>query len=71
MMSTHMQRNKPLKVDFLVLGCGIAGVRAAIELARAGHVLVLTKGELSISWMRKGSPRGTQPWRIRTVSINS
>ena len=46
MMSTHMQRNKPLKVDFLVLGCGIAGVRAAIELARAGHVLVLTKGEL-------------------------
>ena len=46
MMSTHMQRNRPLKVDFLVLGCGIAGVRAAIELARAGHVLVLTKGEL-------------------------
>ncbi|MGA2630723.1 MAG: L-aspartate oxidase [Terriglobia bacterium] len=46
MMFTHMQRNKPLKVDFLVLGCGIAGVRAAIELARAGHVLVLTKGEL-------------------------
>jgi L-aspartate oxidase len=45
-MFTHMQRNKPLKVDFLVLGCGIAGVRAAIELARAGHVLVLTKGEL-------------------------
>jgi L-aspartate oxidase len=41
-----MQRNKPLKVDFLVLGCGIAGVRAAIELARAGHVLVLSKGEL-------------------------
>ncbi len=41
-----MQKNKNLKVDFLVLGCGIAGVRAAIELARAGHVLVLTKGEL-------------------------
>jgi L-aspartate oxidase len=46
MMIAPMQRNKPLKVDFLVLGCGIAGVRAAIELARAGHVLVLTKGEL-------------------------
>jgi len=41
-----MQRSKTLKVDFLVLGCGIAGVRAAIELSRAGHVLVLTKGEL-------------------------
>ena len=35
-----------MKVDFLVLGCGIAGVRAAIELAHAGQVLVLTKGEL-------------------------
>jgi len=46
MMMAHMQRRKTLKVDFLVLGCGIAGVRAAIELARAGHVLVLTKGEL-------------------------
>ena len=28
-MIAHMQRNKTLKVDFLVLGCGIAGVRAA------------------------------------------
>ena len=41
-----MHRSKPSKVDFLVLGCGIAGVRAAIELAGAGEVLVLTKGEL-------------------------
>ena len=46
MIIAPMQRNKPLRVDFLVLGGGIAGVRAAIELARAGHVLVLTKGEL-------------------------
>lgn len=41
-----MQRTKNHKVEFLVLGSGIAGVRAAIELARAGRVLVLTKGEL-------------------------
>ncbi len=41
-----MFRNKDVKVDFVVLGCGIAGVRAAIELAQAGHVLVLTKGDL-------------------------
>ena len=46
MMVGHMHRDKPAKVDFLVLGCGIAGVRAAIELARAGQVLVLTKGDL-------------------------
>jgi L-aspartate oxidase len=34
------------RVDFLILGSGIAGVRAAAELARAGRVLVLSKGEL-------------------------
>ena len=31
--------------DFLVVGGGIAGLRAAIELARHGRVLVLTKAE--------------------------
>src|SRR3990172_7361457 len=41
-----MQGNKNSKVDFLILGSGIAGMRAAIELAREGHVLVLSKGEL-------------------------
>jgi len=33
-------------VDYLILGAGIAGLRAAIELADAAHVLVLTKGEI-------------------------
>ncbi len=32
--------------DFVVLGGGIAGIRAAIELSRDGHVLVLTKDDL-------------------------
>jgi len=41
-----MERTKNHEVDFLVLGSGIAGVRAAIELARAGRVLALSKGEL-------------------------
>ena len=45
-MMALMQRSKNHKVDFLVLGSGIAGVRAAIELARAGHVLMLNKGAL-------------------------
>jgi L-aspartate oxidase len=35
------------KVDFLVVGGGIAGLRAAIELASAGSTLILTKGESS------------------------
>lgn len=36
-------------VDFVVVGAGIAGLRAAIELARGGRVLVLTKEELGES----------------------
>jgi L-aspartate oxidase len=34
-----------LTTDFLVLGSGIAGLRAAIELARHGSVLVVTKDQ--------------------------
>jgi L-aspartate oxidase len=41
-----MQRAKRENPDFLVLGCGIAGMRAAIELAAHGRVLVLTKGDV-------------------------
>src|SRR5580692_5587546 len=37
------------QVDFLVMGAGVAGLRAAIELARHGDVLVVTKESLSES----------------------
>ena len=30
--------------DFIVIGCGIAGLRAAIELAQYGQVIMVTKG---------------------------
>jgi L-aspartate oxidase len=46
MMIASMENARTPKVDFLVLGSGIAGVRAAIELARVGSVLVLSKGDL-------------------------
>jgi L-aspartate oxidase len=39
----------PSEVDFLVMGAGVAGLRAAIELARHGDVLVVTKESLSES----------------------
>jgi L-aspartate oxidase len=38
-----------LRVDYLVLGSGIAGLRAAIGLARGGQVLVVTKAQPSES----------------------
>ncbi|HEY3769691.1 MAG TPA: FAD-dependent oxidoreductase, partial [Candidatus Angelobacter sp.] len=39
----------PGKVDFMVVGAGVAGLRAAITLAEAGTVLVLAKQELTES----------------------
>ncbi len=39
----------PLRVDFLVMGAGVAGLRAAVELARHGEVLVVTKESLGES----------------------
>ena len=40
----------PLETDFIVIGSGIAGLRSAVEIARAGaHVTVLTKERTSES----------------------
>jgi len=36
-------------VDFLVMGAGVAGLRAAVELADHGDVLVVTKESLGES----------------------
>jgi L-aspartate oxidase len=41
-----MVSHKDSRMDFVVLGGGIAGMRAAIELSRGGRVLVLTKDDL-------------------------
>ena len=46
MMEWIMVTRKESRVDFIVLGGGIAGMRAAIELAPGGKVLVLTKDDL-------------------------
>jgi L-aspartate oxidase len=39
----------PSETDFVVIGAGVAGLRAAIELAGAGRVLVLAKKEVTDS----------------------
>lgn len=46
MMYAPMVVRKDSGVDFIVLGGGIAGMRAAIDLAQGGRVLVLTKDDL-------------------------
>jgi len=47
----------PSQCDFLVIGAGVAGLRAAIELASAGSVIVLAKREITDSntqWAQGG-----------------
>jgi L-aspartate oxidase len=39
----------PAEIDFVVIGAGVAGLRAAIALATAGRVLVLAKKEVTNS----------------------
>ena len=46
MMRMTLMSEKNEHVDYLILGAGIAGLRAAIELAGSARVLVLTKGEI-------------------------
>ena len=46
MMYPSMVVHQDSGVDFVVLGGGIAGMRAAIALAKGGRVLVLTKDDL-------------------------
>lgn len=39
----------PAETDFVVIGAGVAGLRAAVDLAEAGRVLVLAKKEVAAS----------------------
>src|ERR1700675_1981537 len=48
---------KSHRADYIVVGSGVAGLRAAIELSDAGSVLVLAKSDLSdsaTSWAQGG-----------------
>ena len=58
-MSPSM-KGLPAETDFVVIGAGVAGLRAAIELAAAGRVLVLAKNEIHQIHANSG-PRGSQP----------
>src|SRR5262249_41992464 len=52
-----MKTGSSLAVDFVVVGCGVAGLPAAIELAPAGDVIVRAKsdlGESATAWAQGG-----------------
>ncbi len=51
----------PAETDFIVIGAGVAGLRAAIELADAGHVLVLAKREAMPSRTQSAPGTSTAP----------
>lgn len=42
-------RHERIETDFIVIGGGVAGLRAAVDLAKAGRVLLLTKTALTES----------------------
>ena len=44
-MKPSTRRNHPSEADFLVIGSGVAGLRAALELAKVGRVAMVTKGQ--------------------------
>ncbi len=46
---SRFMKKLPERVDFIVVGAGVAGLRAAIALAEAGKVLILTKSEVTES----------------------
>ena len=47
-------KGPPAETDFIVIGAGVAGLRAAIELADAGRVLVLAKREAFSTHAQEG-----------------
>jgi len=51
------RRIRHLQTDYLVIGRGIAGLRAAIELSSKGAVLVVSKRPADEPWQRSSPPR--------------
>jgi len=55
-----VMKGLPAETDFIVIGAGVAGLRAAIELASAGSVLILTKRE--VASFKTVDPKNEAAW---------
>ena len=55
--TTVRRRLHHLQTDYLVIGRGIAGLRAAIELSSRGTVLVISKRPADEPWRQSSPPR--------------
>jgi len=55
--TTARRRIRHLQTDYLVIGRGIAGLRAAIALSSQGTVLVVSKRPADEPWFRSPAPR--------------
>ncbi len=51
----------PAQTDYVVIGGGIAGLRAAIDLAESGHVLLLTKNEF-LTFIKSRDAKSEAEW---------
>lgn len=60
MVLFRSMKGLPAETDFVVIGAGVAGLRAAIELAAAGRVLVLAKKE--VPNLQVGDPKADARW---------
>lgn len=69
MMKQIMQTGRAQQVEFLVVGCGVAGLRAAIELASHGNVLVLTKSDPYAYAVRHASHDFAPPADSESASV--
>ncbi|MCI0529246.1 MAG: FAD-dependent oxidoreductase, partial [Nitrospira sp.] len=54
------QNVSSIVTDFLILGSGVAGLQAALDLAQGGQVLILNKGK---------GPQGSSPYAQGGVAV--
>jgi len=58
----------PVTRRALVIGGGVAGIQAALDIADAGYEVVMVEREPSIGARWPAFPRPSRPWTARSAS---